>query len=107
MAAGAVGGEGSRRGHAAPVVGGPMVPGCEYERDATRARRLGFLVRGDVRSLPQAALRFVLMHPGVSTALVGFSDADQIRGAASAAEQGPLPRAHIERLRELWGRSTP
>jgi len=84
-----------------------MVPGGEYGRDAERARRLGFLVRGDVRSLPQAALRFVLMHPGVSTALVGFSDADQIREAASAAEHGPLPRAHMERLRELWGRSTP
>ncbi len=83
------------------------MPGGEYERDAARARRLGFLVQGGVRSLPQAALRFVLMHPGVSTALVGFSDADQIREAASAAEHGPLPRDHVERLRELWGRSTP
>jgi aryl-alcohol dehydrogenase-like predicted oxidoreductase len=47
------------------------------------------------------------MHTGVSTALVGFSDADQIKEAVSAAEHDPLPRAHMERLRELWGRSTP
>jgi len=83
-----------------------MVPGGGYERDAERARRLGFLVQGGVRSLPQAALRFVLMHPGVSTALVGFSDAGQIREAASAAKQGPLSQAHMERLTELWGKKT-
>lgn len=86
--------------------GGPMVPGGEYERDEARARRLGFLVQGGVRSLPQAALRFVLMHPGVSTALVGFSDADQIREAVSATEHDPLPESHMERLRGLWGQST-
>jgi aryl-alcohol dehydrogenase-like predicted oxidoreductase len=107
MAAGAVGGEDSRKGHAAPAVRGPMVPGGEYERDAARARSLGFLVHGGARSLPQAALSFVLMHPGISTALVGFSDADQIREAASVTEHDPLPQTHMERLKELWGRSTP
>jgi aryl-alcohol dehydrogenase-like predicted oxidoreductase len=106
MAGGAIGGEDSRKGHAAPTVRGPMVPGGEYEKDITRARNLGFLVHGEVRSLPQAALRFVLMHPGISTALVGFSNADQIQEAASATEHDPLPQTHMERLKELWGQST-
>ena len=106
MAAGAVGGEDSRKGHAAPTVRGPMVPGGEYEKEVERARRLGFLVHGEARSLPQAALRFVLMHPGISTALVGFSNVNQIQDAVSATEQGSLPRTHMERLKELWGQST-
>ena len=35
-------------------------------------------------------MRFVLMHPGVSTVLVGFSDLAQIEAA-------------MQRLHELWG----
>jgi L-galactose dehydrogenase/L-glyceraldehyde 3-phosphate reductase len=107
MAAGAVGGEDSRKGYAAPTVRGPMVPGGEYEKEVARARRLGFLVQGEVGSLPQAALRFVLMHPGISTALVGFSNIDQIQDAVTAAEYDSLPQTHMERLKEFWGQSTP
>jgi hypothetical protein len=50
LAAGAVGGDGSRRGYAAPSVGGPMVFGGEYERDRVRSSRLGFLVQGEMWS---------------------------------------------------------
>ncbi len=106
MAAGAIGGEESRKGHAAPTVRSPMVPGAEYDRDKATAKTLEFLLHGQVRSLPQAALKFVLMHPGVSTALVGFSNQDQIREAAETTELKPLPQPHIERLRELWGQGT-
>jgi aryl-alcohol dehydrogenase-like predicted oxidoreductase len=105
MAGGAIGGEDSRRGHAAPSVRGPMVSGAEYEKDVARARNLGFLVHGEVQSLPQAALRFVLTHSGISTALVGFSNTDQIQEAASATEHDPLSQIHLERLRGLWGQS--
>jgi aryl-alcohol dehydrogenase-like predicted oxidoreductase len=84
-----------------------MVPGGEYEKEVARARRLGFLVQGEVGSLPQAALRFVLMYPGISTALVGFSNIDQIQDAVTAAEYDSLPQTHMERLKEFWGQSTP
>ena len=101
MAAGALGGDASRLGYATPKVSGPMVPGGEYERDQGRAGRLGFLLEGN-RSLPQAALRFVLTHGGVSTALVGFSNLDQIREAVEASDSDPLSERDIEKLQEIW-----
>ena len=106
MAAGAVGGDRSRKGHAAPSVRGPIVHGGEYEKDQTRSSKLGFLVQGEIRSLPQAALKFVLMHSGISTALVGFSNINQIKEAAETSELNPLPQSHIDKLRELWNQST-
>jgi L-galactose dehydrogenase/L-glyceraldehyde 3-phosphate reductase len=106
MAAGAVGGDSSREGYAAPLVRGPMVLGGEYERDLTRSSLLDFLVQGEIRSLPQAALKFVLMHLGVSTALVGFSNLNQIKDAAEITEFNPLPQSHLVKLQDLWIQNT-
>ena len=106
MAAGAVGGDGSREGYAAPSVRNPMVLGGEYSRDETRSSRLDYLVQGEIRSIPQAALKFVLMHPSVSTALVGFSNLNQIKEAAETSEHDPIPQSHINRLQDLWSQRT-
>jgi L-galactose dehydrogenase/L-glyceraldehyde 3-phosphate reductase len=106
MAAGAVGGDGSRKGYAAPSVGRPLALGAEYERDQTRSSRLDFLVQGEIHSLPQAALNFVLMHSGVNTALVGFSNLNQIKEATETTRFNPLPQNHIVKLQDLWGKST-
>lgn len=102
MAAGALGGEESRKGYAAPSVGGGMVIGGDYEKDKESSSRLSFLVQGEVKSLPQAALKFVLMHSGVSTALVGFSNIKQIKEAVEASDFSPLSQSHLDKLRELW-----
>jgi L-galactose dehydrogenase/L-glyceraldehyde 3-phosphate reductase len=102
MAAGAVGGEESRKGYASPSVGGGMVIGGDYEKDIDRSSRLGFLVQGEIKSLPQAALRFVLMHSGVSTALVGFSNIKQIEDALEASDFSPLSQSQIDKRKELW-----
>jgi aryl-alcohol dehydrogenase-like predicted oxidoreductase len=102
MAAGALGGEGARAGHASPLVVGGMVPGGGYGADEAKARSLGFMVSGDVSSLPEAAVRFVLMHPGVSVVLVGFSDLGQIEEAAACSGKGPLPESSMGRLRDSW-----
>ena len=73
LAAGALGGAAARTGYAAPTIGGPAVPGSKYQADEARAKKLDFLVATDVASLPQVAVRFALMHPGVSMVLVwGF-----------------------------------
>lgn len=62
-----------------------------YERDQQRAARL-------VEALPEglgvkeAAVRFVLSHPYVTTALVGFGSVDQVDEAVRFAEAGPLSR---------------
>jgi aryl-alcohol dehydrogenase-like predicted oxidoreductase len=102
MAAGAVGGEISRKGYAAPVVRGPLVLGGEYHKDEARAQNLDFLIHGDMRSIPLAALKFVLMHKGVSAALVGFSNRSQILEAVQTTELNPITQTNMERLRETW-----
>jgi L-galactose dehydrogenase/L-glyceraldehyde 3-phosphate reductase len=102
MAAGALGGVEARAGYASPTVSGPLVPNSEYEKDETAASSLSFLVSGEVKSLPQAALRFVLMHPAVSVALVGFSNRIQIEEAATYSGAGPLTESDLDRLRKIW-----
>ena len=78
MAAGALGGASARQGHASPTIGSLMVTDSAYDADEERASKLNFLVSGDIQSRPQAAVRFALMHTGVSTVLVGFSSRAQI-----------------------------
>ena len=106
MAAGAVGGEMARSGHALPSLGGPMVPGGEYRDNEARVKGLDFLVSSDVSSLPKAAIRFVLMHPGVSVVMVGFSNIGQVEEAVSCSGEGPLPESSMVRLKETWGYSS-
>jgi predicted aldo/keto reductase-like oxidoreductase len=102
LAGGALGGRTSRIGYASPTVGGAMVVGAEYKVDEVRAGKLGFMLTGDVTSLPQAAVRFALDHQGVSTVLVGFSNLKQIEEAASCSSKGPLPKYIKERLMDMW-----
>lgn len=102
LAAGAVGDASSRVGYASPTVRGPMVPGGEYNDDETRAQKLGFLLSGDVASIPQAAIRFALTHSGISVVVVGFSNINQIEEAAACSERGPLPEGTIKKLKALW-----
>jgi len=102
LAGGALGGVEARTGHAAPSVGGTIVSGSAYETDEARAEKLGFLITGDVTSRPQAAIRFALMQPSVSTVLVGFSSLRQLEEAAACSGKGPLPLPAMERLNELW-----
>ena len=53
-----------------------------YERDRRRAEQLrAGLPPGT--SLAQTAIRFVLDHPGVTSALIGFSTPDQVAGAVN------------------------
>jgi L-galactose dehydrogenase/L-glyceraldehyde 3-phosphate reductase len=80
----------------------PLSLGSEYARDVERARGLGFLVRDDIHRTSQAALRFALMNPAASTALLGFSTPQQIDEAAACAGAGPLPERALEQLHHLW-----
>ena len=102
MAAGALGGDSARQGHASPNIGSPMVTDSAYAADEERASKLDFLVSGDIRTRPQAAVRFALMHTGVSTVLVGFSSRAQIEEAASVPEKHPIPHEAVANLHRLW-----
>ncbi len=102
MAGGALGGTAARSGHASPRADRPMVPGGEYQADEDRSGKLGFLLSGDIDNLPQAAIRFALMKPGVSTVLVGFSSREQSDEAAACSGKAPLAPIAVEQLQRLW-----
>lgn len=102
LAGGALGGETARAGYAAPAVGGALASGSEYEVDKKRAGKLAFLLKENTSSLSQPAIRFVLGQPGVSLALVGFSNLAQIEEATACSDMGPLPESDLKQLQRLW-----
>ena len=80
----------------------PMGTSAGYDGDVAQAQRLAPLVSEQrVASLSEAALRFAISHPAISSALIGFSDLAQIEAAADAESKGPLPPATLERIAEL------
>lgn len=101
LAAGALSGSEHRHALGSPVVE-PMGSGVDYRSDVARSKLLLPLVNeGYVGSLAEAALRFAISTPVVSTALIGLSDLTQLESAAAAIEKGPLPHATLERIAQL------
>jgi len=102
LAAGALSGSAARHPNAAQSVD-PIATSASFEEDVARAQRLDFLVReGYAGSLVEAAIRFAIAKPQVSTALVGLSNMEQLEQAVAAAERGPLPAEAVERLHQVW-----
>ncbi len=79
-----------------------LSPGSDYEVDLQRAQKLKWLVSEDIKTFPQAAIRFALTKPEVSTVLVGFSDLDHVKQAVSCSGAGGLPDEAMGRLRSYW-----
>jgi len=67
---------------------------------STLASRLGFLKRND-RTLAQAALRFVLAYPEVSTTIPGCKTVAQVDENFGASDSAPLSKDETRKLREL------
>jgi aryl-alcohol dehydrogenase-like predicted oxidoreductase len=65
-----------------------------------RAQALEWVVCGDVEGLPEAALRFCLSHPAVSTVLAGMRQARHVAANAQASDKGSLPEEQVERLKD-------
>jgi len=63
--------------------------------------KLQFLVKEGVPNLAQAALRFVLCHPAVSTMIPGIRTVKQAEDNAAASGK-PLPAADVKREQELY-----
>ena len=69
----------------------PIASATNYADDVTAAQRYNWLVAGGhVENLVEAAIRFVLSKPQVSTALVGISNLEQLEAAVAYANRGPL-----------------
>jgi L-glyceraldehyde 3-phosphate reductase len=73
----------------------------EDDADLVKARALSFLSSGD-STLARAALRFVLMEPGVTTVLGGFSSIAHLEEAVPASGALPLGQAQMQRIEGLW-----
>src|ERR1700757_4450926 len=98
LAAGALSGTEQRHPLGSPSVE-PIGSGSSYRVDVEGARRLEPpLSEGFADSLIELAVRFVISHEAVSTALVGISTLEHLEYAAAAANKGPLPREAIERI---------
>ncbi len=74
----------------------------QYEVDRTRAESLRFLADEGDQTMAQAAIRFALAKPEISSVLVGFSDLSQIEEAVAASAMGPLPAATLGRIEGLY-----
>jgi aryl-alcohol dehydrogenase-like predicted oxidoreductase len=80
----------------------PIGSGPSYAADVTRARHFETLVReGHAGSLIEAALRFIITNPAMTTMLVGTATLDELDTAARAVSAGPLPPAAMQRLASL------
>jgi aryl-alcohol dehydrogenase-like predicted oxidoreductase len=92
---------------AGPVGDGTGLGGSAYDDDVGRAQKLIPLAESTgCDSVSEFGLRFVLSHSDIATAVVGFSDVEQVEVALSWAERGALPEEAItEAVR--FARSTP
>jgi L-galactose dehydrogenase/L-glyceraldehyde 3-phosphate reductase len=94
-----------------PVAAQSVVPigtAPDFAADVRQAQRFAFLVADGYCADPvEAAIRFALSKPGVSTALAGISNLEQLEHAVAAAERGPLPADALQRLSAVWSRLAP
>lgn len=98
LAGGALAGTLDRHPVAAPAPN-PIGSARDYASDVAHALRFAFLVdEGYAESLAEAAIRFVISKPAVSTALVGTSNQEQLEAAVAAVERGPLPAPALARI---------
>ncbi len=64
---------------------------------------LGWLVRGDVESVPAAAYRYAIEPSAVSTVLTGSANLQHLRYNLRSVDAGPLPVAVRRRLQKIFG----
>lgn len=102
LAAGALSGVMDRHDIAMPNVG-PIGSGKNYASDVALAQGFDFLVKeGVVENLIEAAIRFALSQPKLTTALVGLASFEQLEFAVKAGNKGALPEDALERVKAIW-----
>lgn len=99
LAAGALTSDPSAGGGSSPD---PLSPGSDYALDLQRAEKVKTAIGVDGKGLTQAAIRFGLMKPEVSTVLVGFSNPSHIDDAVGCSGPGGLSNEQMAKLKELW-----
>ncbi len=77
------------------------------ERVAVAENYRDALVSGDISTLAQAALRWVLDQPGIATVLAGSSRLSEIADCAGAADAGAFAPAQLARAQEIHTKDFP
>jgi aryl-alcohol dehydrogenase-like predicted oxidoreductase len=90
-----------------PTAGGgsspePLSAGSDYALDVQRAETLKAALGVDGKGITQAAIRFGLMNPKVSTVLVGFSNTAHIDEAVACSGAAPLSAEEMAKIKNLW-----
>lgn len=102
LAAGALSGSEARHPVAVPTVN-PIASGPDYATDVQHARLFHALVEArHVSTLVEAALRFTVGNPAISTMLLGYSSLEHLELAADYVARGPLPQAAVGQVSSLW-----
>lgn len=65
---------------------------------------LGWLLGGDVPSLPAAGYKFAASHPAISTVLTGTANIRHLEANAAAVNGPPLSPEAMARIRQVFGR---
>ena len=65
---------------------------------------LGWLVKGEVESLPAAGYKYVAAQPAIGTVLSGTANLEHLEANVRAILGPPLPDGDMERLRQVFGR---
>ncbi len=106
LAGGALSGSVVRHGNAAHSVD-PIATSQSFVEDVQRAQLFEMLVhKGYADSLIEAAIRFVIGKPEVSTVLIGISNLKQLDQAVEYGAKGPLPAEALDLLQQLWASYT-
>ncbi len=80
----------------------PLSPGSDYPVDLKRAEKVKTALGVDGKGLTQAAIRFGLMNPKISTVLVGFSNTTHIDEAVACSGAPALSEEEMAKVRKLW-----
>ena len=80
---------------------GETFSGVDFETGVEAASELkGIVPEG--HTLAQTALRWILMHPAVSTVIPGAKNPKQAKENAQASDLEPLPPSAMQQVRELY-----
>jgi aryl-alcohol dehydrogenase-like predicted oxidoreductase len=85
-----------------PLAGARDSASEAYRRTLEMAKALSFLKRQGMHTLTQAAIRFILMHQGVTVVLGGFSAMDHLEEIVPVSGADPLAPELMARVEMVW-----
>ncbi len=78
------------------------IHGISYSREIEQAATLNSILGGGESYLRNLAIRFAIVNPAISSALIGFSSVGQLEVATRALSMEPPTRDELDRLERIW-----